>query len=253
MNNFSDIHASIYEQPIDERIRKFLKLENIYMKINNHMDIDSKYDAYSTLLNISELFVNLTRSEIKRDLISEIKNQKARYQEYIKLDGADKIKLNSIMEKQNAILKSLHDLEANYLNVLKSDELLQTIIKHINTSCADLDYWLSRDHDFRKNQINVWLELIKPIENSIFFCLDLLRKSSETVEITAKDGMYLLKMNIEKKIRLLRVTMKTDNYFFPRISVGPQRATVAFMTIDDNNKIIRLNQDINFVLDLCYT
>ena len=44
--------------------------------------------------------------------------------------------------------------------------------KHINTSCADLDYWLSRDHDFRKNQINLWLELIKPIENSIFFCLD---------------------------------------------------------------------------------
>ena len=252
MNNFSDIHASIYEQPIDERIRKFLRLENIYMKINNHMDIDSKYDAYSTLLNISELFINLTRSEIKRDLISEIETQKVRYQEYSKLDGADRIKLNSIMEKQNAILKTLHDLEANYLNVLKNDELLQTIIKHINTSCADLDYWLSRDHDFRKNQINLWLELIKPIENSIFFCLDLLRKSSETVEITAKDGMYLFKMDIEKKIRLLRVTMKTDNYFFPRISVGPQRATVAFMTIDDNNKIIRLNQDINFVLDLCY-
>ena len=33
------------------------------------------------------------------------------------------------MEKQNAILKTLHDLEANYLNVLKNDELLQTIIK----------------------------------------------------------------------------------------------------------------------------
>ena len=252
MNNFSDIHASIYEQPVDERIRKFLRFENIYMKINNHKDIDSKYDAYSVLLNISELFINLTRSEIKRDLISEIETHKVRYQEYIKFDGADKIKLNSIMEKQNAILKTLHDLEANYLNVLKRDELLQTIIKHINTSCADLEYWLSRDHDFRKNQINLWLELIKPIENSIFFCLDLLRKSTETLEITAKDGMYLFKMDTEKKIRLLRVTMKTDNYFFPRISVGPQRATVAFMTIDDNNKIIRLNQDINFVLDLCY-
>ena len=228
MNNFSDIHASIYEQPIDERIRKFLRLENIYMKINNHMDIDSKYDAYSTLLNISELFINLTRSEIKRDLISEIETQKTRYQEYIKLDGADKIKLNSIMEKQNAILKTLHDLEANYLNVLKNDELLQTIIKHINTSCADLDYWLSRDHDFRKNQINLWLELIKPIENSIFFCLDLLRKSSETVEITAKDGMYLFKMDIEKKIRLLRVTMKTDNYFFPQNKCRSSKSNYCF-------------------------
>ena len=237
MNNFSDIHASIFEQPTDERIRKLLKLENIYMKINHHKSIDSKFDANATLSNISELFNILSRSEIKRDLISEIETQKARYQEYLKLDKADKIKLNSIMEKQSVILKTLHDLQANYLNNLKSDELLQTIIKHINTSSSEIDDWLSRDHDFRKNQINLWLELIKPIENSIFFCLDLLRKSSETVEITAKDGMYLFKMDIEKKIRLLRVTMKTDNYFFPKISVGPQRATIAFMTIDDKIKL----------------
>ena len=153
MNNFSDIHASIFEQPTDERIRKLLKLENIYMKINHHKSIDSKFDANATLSNISELFNILSRSEIKRDLISEIETQKARYQEYLKLDKADKIKLNSIMEKQSVILKTLHDLQANYLNNLKSDELLQTIIKHINTSSSDIDYWLSRDHDFRKTKL----------------------------------------------------------------------------------------------------
>ena len=30
MNTFSDTHAAIYEEPVDERIRKFLKLRVIY-------------------------------------------------------------------------------------------------------------------------------------------------------------------------------------------------------------------------------
>ena len=30
MNTFSDTHAAIYEEPVDERIRKFLKLEKFY-------------------------------------------------------------------------------------------------------------------------------------------------------------------------------------------------------------------------------
>ena len=66
------------------------------------------------------------------------------------------------------------------------------------------------------------------------------------------NGMYILKLDSEKKIKLLRITMHSDNYFFPRVSVGPQRATVSFMTLNDTNKFIQIKDDINFVIDLCY-
>ena len=56
----------------------------------------------------------------------------------------------------------------------------------------------------------------------------------------------------EKKVRMLRITMHSDNYFFPRISVGPQRATVSFMTLNDDNKFIQIKDDVTFVIDLCY-
>ena len=83
----------------------------------------------------------------------------------------------------------------------------------------------------RLNQINLWLELIKPIESSVFFCLDILRKSSETNEICADNGFHLIKLNSDKKIRLLRITMQSDNYYFPHISLGPQRATISFILL----------------------
>jgi cell division FtsZ-interacting protein ZapD len=36
MSTLSDSHAAIYEEPVDERIRKFLKLENHFLKLNYH-------------------------------------------------------------------------------------------------------------------------------------------------------------------------------------------------------------------------
>jgi len=41
MNNLSDSHAAIYEEPVDERIRKFLKLENYFLKLEYHKELDT--------------------------------------------------------------------------------------------------------------------------------------------------------------------------------------------------------------------
>ena len=114
MSAFSDNHAAIYEEPVDERIRKFLKLENYFLKINKHKESDTIYDSLAALNSLVCLYQTMSRAEVKRELIREIDFHKSRYIEYIKIDGSDKIKLNSIMEKQSVILNTLHNLKANY-------------------------------------------------------------------------------------------------------------------------------------------
>ena len=252
MNNLSDSHAAIYEEPIDERIRKFLKLENYFLKLRYHKERDTSYDSYAALYNLIMIYNTLSRVEVKSELIREIDFHRQRYSEYIKIDTSDKIKLNSIMEKQNVILNDLYNLKSNYLNDLNSDEFFQFCVKHYNSLNSEIDFWLTRDHAIRLNQINLWLEIIKPIENSVYFCLDILRKSSETTEICAENGFHLIKLSPEKKIRLLRITMQSDNYYFPQISLGPQRATISFILLNEDNRYVRIKESIIFVLDLCY-
>ena len=185
MNTFSDNHAAIYEEPVDERIRKFLKLENYFLKINKHKDVDDTYNTSAALNSLIRLYQTMSRAEVKR-IDKRNRFSQVTIHRICKIEGADKVKLNSIMEKQSVILNTLHNLKANYLNDLHVDELFQHCVKHSDTLSSELDYWLTRDHAFRQNQINLWLELIKPIENSIYFCLDILRKSSETREECAK-------------------------------------------------------------------
>jgi cell division protein ZapD len=252
MNNLSDPHAAIYEEPIDERIRKFLKLENYFLKLKYHKELDTSYDSYAALYNLIMIYDTLSRVEVKSELIREIDFHRQRYSEYIKIDNSDKIKLNSLMEKQNVILNDLYNLKSNYLNDLNKDEFFQFCVKHYNTINTEIDYWLTRDHSMRLNQINLWMELIKPIENSVHFCLDILRRSSETNEICANNGFHLIKLSSDKKVRLLRITMQSDNYYFPQISLGPQRATISFVLLNEDNRYVRIKENIIFVLDLCY-
>ena len=252
MNNLSDSHAAIYEEPVDERIRKFLKLENYFLKLKYHKELDTPYDSYAALYNFIMIYNVLSRVEVKSELIREIDFQRQRYSEYVKIDNSDKIKLNSIMEKQDVILNNLYNLKSNYLNELNNDEFFQFCFKHYNNLNTEIDYWLTRDHAIRLNQINLWSELIKPIESSVYFCLDILRRSSETNEICADNGFHLLKLPSDKKVRLLRITMQSDNYYFPQISLGPQRATISFIVLNEDNKYMRIKENIIFVLDLCY-
>ncbi len=199
MSSLSDPHASIYEEPMEERIRKFLKLENYFLKLKHHKEIDTVFDSYASLHNLILIYNTLSRVEVKSDLIREIDFHRMRYTEYIKHDTSDKTKLNSIMEKQNVILNNLHSLKPNYLNDLNNDELFQFCVKHHDTLNTEIDYWLTRDHNMRLNQINLWLERIKPIEHSVNFCLEILRKSSDTSEVCAEQGFHLFKIDREKR------------------------------------------------------
>ena len=87
MNNLSDSHAAIYEEPVDERIRKFLKLENYFLKLEHHKELDNPYDTYVSLYNLIAIYNTLSRVEVKSDLIREIDFHKQRYMEYIKIDS----------------------------------------------------------------------------------------------------------------------------------------------------------------------
>ena len=75
MNNLSDNQVSIYEEPVQEKIRKFIKIEFLFNKLFYFKHKENKQDNYIALLALCELYEILSRSDIKSELIREIENQ----------------------------------------------------------------------------------------------------------------------------------------------------------------------------------
>ena len=253
MNSLSDNQVSLYEEPVQEKIRKFIKIEFLLNKIYYFKGKDNKSENYISLLALCELYEILSRSDIKSELIREIETQNTYLQKIKEIPQADSSKLNSVLEKQSQLLKLIYSIEINYLDHLERDILFKTVLKNCFTQLqpASIDFWLSRDILNRETQIDLWLEPLIFIKRSIDFILEVIRKSGRFEDRVAEKGFFMEKLDPKKNILLVRVTLTSDLYYYPQISVGKQRLTIMFMTKDDRNNLVPHQEDLTFILTTC--
>jgi len=249
----SDAHTVVYEEPVQERIRKFLRIESLFNNITYFQGSESIIEIYTAMNYFSELYEILSRSDIKSELIREIETHYTIFKKAKDHPDANTSKVNSILEKQEILLKDLYTVKTNFLDIYERDELFKIIIKNTGSTVqpSTIGFWLSRDSHFRSNQIKLWVEPLEFIKKSINFVLEIIRQSATYTDAFAEKGFYLQKMDLQKKIYLIRITLTTDHYYFPQISVGKQRLTIMFMTKNDKNKFIPYQEDITFGLSKC--
>ena len=79
----------------------------------------------------------------------------------------------------------------------------------------------------------------------------MVRKSGRFDDKLAEKGFFIEKLDPKKNILLIRVTLTSDLYYYPQISVGKQRLNIMFMTKDDKNNLISHKEDVSFILTTC--
>ena len=125
----TDNQVSIYEEPVVERIRKFIRLESLFTKFYHFREKDLNMENYIALEALCEIYEILTRSDIKSELIREIENQNAVFKKIQDIPDTDSNKLTSVLEKQKLLIDMLHNTKTNYLEFLTNDVLFKTIHK----------------------------------------------------------------------------------------------------------------------------
>ncbi len=255
MSSLSDSQVTIYEEPVQEKVRKFLKIEYLFDRIFYFKNKEDRKDNYNALLALAQLYEILSRSDIKSELIREIETHNTYFIKIKKVAEAqaDLSKLNSVLEKQDLLLKLIYNVESNYLDYLDDDVLCKTIIKNCFTTLqpASIEFWLTRDIVLRETQIDLWLEPLLFIKKSVDFILEIIRKSATFNDKLAEKGFFIEKLDPKKNILLVRVTLTSDLYYYPQISVGKQRLNIMFMSKDDKNNLVRYKEDVPFILTTC--
>ena len=255
MNSLSDNQVTIYEEPVHEKVRKFLKLEYLFDRIVYFKNKEDPRENYNALSALAELYEILSRSDIKAELIREIETHNTYFRKIkdVMDSQADQSKLNSVLEKQDLLLKLLYNVDTKYLDYIDEDILCKTIIKNCFSTLqpASIEFWLTRDIVLRETQINLWLEPILFIKKSVDFILEIIRKSASFNDKLAEKGFFIEKLDPKKNILLIRVTLTSDLYYYPQISVGKQRLNIMFMSKDDKNNLVRFQEDVSFILTTC--
>lgn len=248
----------IYEQPLNERIRNFIRLEHLFQQASYTLRGYSIWDSRATINSIIDILDILSRSDIKTEILKELERHQSSLSKLAGVPGVDKEQLNSILAQLTSSQTELHAINGQLGQKLRDHDLLSSLRQRSTVaggSChVDLPayhYWLQQAPENRINILENWLDELNPVSRPISLMLGIIRESTNLQDMTAEKGFYQQNLDTNSPVQLIRVALGDESPYFAEISAGKHRFSVRFMRPQDNERPVQSQDDIQFKLGCC--
>jgi cell division protein ZapD len=248
----------VFEQPLNERVRTFLRLEFLFAQHDHHRADRTHWGVRATLRSLLDILTVVSRSDLKTEILKELSEQHGTLTRLQQRPGVDPARLQSVLAELNEAVNAMQLLTAHGLGtVLRDNEFLISLL-HRSTipggaSAFDLPgfhHWLSQPHEHIRRDLAAWFADLAPFERAITLFLRLLRQSTQPSNEVAKGAMFVYTPQTE--FELVRVLVNAEAGVYPEISAGRHRFTVRFMSQRDvNTRAVQATTDVPFQLQCC--
>ena len=267
MNSYPDISSQVepeaapivYEQPLNERMRTFLRLEFLYTQATYHSESDSPWSARAAVSSLLEILAITARGDSRSDVLKELERQVNVLKEYQTKTGVDPARLKSLMSNLVKLRNDLAAIGGNFMAPLRDSEFLSAV-KHRSTipggTCdfdlPDYSFWLNRPPEVRAAEFSSWLALIRPLCDGIVELLWITRENAKCKPEVAVGGIFQLQFDRDNPCQLVRITLPADTDLFPEISGNQHRCTIRFLNwLDAAARPSHIEVDVPFYLTCC--
>lgn len=249
----------IFEQPLNERIRTFLRLEFLFRRVDSALTDQTEMhhrDALDAMLNMLSVF---ERSDLKQELMKEIERLSANLSALENTPGVDKSALEALLSDLDQNLDALHIQKSGIGQTLRENEFLYAIRQRssIPGGTCDFDlpayhFWLQHTQaETRTEQLRTWFNEFQSVRNAVEMSLRLIRGSIGFRQEVADDGFFQRSLDSNQPFQLIRVELPATVSYFPEVSGGKHRFTIRFMKFDISQRPQQTFEDIPFRLSCC--
>lgn len=249
-----------FEQPLNERLRTFLRLEFLYQQATAHRDNPTAWDMRSAIQSLLEIFAITLRSDPKPDIIKELERRLNLLREYQHRPGVDTARLQTVMQQLQLRREELQSTSTTAIARLGDNDLLAAI-KHRSTipggTCEfDLPgfaHWLRLPDAARRADFTQWLEVMRPICETVQDLLWLTRESERARAEVARQGNFQVALDRDTPRQMLRITLPADSGLYPVVSGNQQWCSIRFLRwVDAQTRATQSAEDVNFTLGFCH-
>ncbi len=247
----------LYEYPLHERIRTWLRLEELFDKTQFFIQAQDARSHHAALLAIFELIDVTARAEMKTELIQELERQRNGLESLRDNPAVDLGRLEEVLSRINRVLAELHAMTGKIGQHVRDNEWLMTIKGRSNIPggmCSfDLPsyhYWLSSPLAQRCDDLQQWLSPLLPLKHAVDVILDLLRRSGKVSHYRASQGQFQLLLG-GRNAQLIRVMMQDDDQCAPEVSANKYAINIRFIVLDKTQKPRTCEEDVPFSLTFC--
>jgi cell division protein ZapD len=249
----------VYEQPLGERMRTFLRVEYLYQQFLFHAAEFSPWSSRATVAVMLDIITILNRGDVRNDVLKELGGQQDIFSRFRNLPSVDESRLKSVLRNLSGLHEQVAALGSQYLQPLRDNEFL-TAIRHrsaIPGGACEFDlpeysHWLRRTATERAADIQRWVAPIRPLCDAVAELLWLVRESTPPVQQVAVNGVFHHVLSRDSTAGLLRVTLPAGTTLYPEISGSHHRFTMRFMQWPDTeSRPVQITRDVRFMLTIC--
>ena len=249
----------VFEQPLNERMRTFLRLDFLYNQALYHNEIASQWGSRAAMGSLIDILAITTRGDVRSDVLKELERHLSLLGEFQSRPGVDPDRLRTLVANLQRLRGELMNAGSAFLQPLRDSEFLSAI-KHRSAipggTCEfdlpDYYYWLAQSDEPRIRTFNQWLGMLRPMCDAIAELLWLTRQNGKTREEKATGGMFTITFDRDTPFQLLRISLPLSAGMYPEISGSHYRCSVRFLKW--NGLAARPTQtdaDVPFILSCC--
>ncbi|ATU99497.1 cell division protein ZapD [Aeromonas sp. 2HA2] len=222
----------IYDFPLNEKSRTYLRLESLFSQIRDNLDSDQSWAHIAFFKGLFDLQELLERGDLRADLIKDLERLGQRLSHWASLPDVDLEQIKQMQQESTQLSRNL--LSASRPGArLKEDRLLGSIRQRFSIPgglCAfdvpQLHHWLGTPTIVRNQQMQLWLSDINLLMNAITLLLRLWRESGNFSNELATNGFF---QDTAENAELIRIRLPDAQQCYPTLSGHKNRFALRFL------------------------
>ncbi|HIP81555.1 MAG TPA: cell division protein ZapD [Leucothrix mucor] len=250
---------AVYEQPLNEKIRLFMRVEYLLERFNYHLEYPSPENSQAAILVLLELYTLSSRLDVKSATLNVLEWQSQAVRRVKGMEGVDADRMQRTLSKLEDKSKRLYNFHGqlgqhlkthNFFNILKQRSSIAGGINGLDIPL--FKFWLSQSDKNRTDDLKRWIRPYEVAQEAIQLVMELILASKEEQTIVAEGGFYQASLSPNQEYQLLQIELPQSAMYYPEISAGKQRFSVRFVDssqLEEKGK--QIIKDVTFTLKLC--
>jgi len=248
-----------YEQPLNERMRNFLRLDFLYQQAVHHHTKSDPWSTRAAVSSLLEILAMTQRGDVRSEVLKELERQMTQLAAYNSRPGVDSQRLRVLLTKLHRMREELSSVGALFLQKLRDSEFLNSI-KHRSTipggTCEfdlpDYTHWLNQPDEIRGADFAHWLAVIRPLGDAVSELLWITREQGKSRPEVASGGVFHLALDRDVPTQMIRIVLPGGTDLYPEISGSHYRCSVRFLVWQDaEHRPVQTTEDLRFTLTTC--
>ena len=244
----------LYEHPLNERIRNYLKLEHLFSQVDSAQKLPLM-QGYSVLF--TALFAiqdSLERNDIRGDLIKDLEKLEQNLVLWSQRADIDVSVLEENLRRTVALVNQLRGNSPTWWQ-LKEDKFLASVKQRFamqggsaSFDLPQLQFFLHQKDETARSVINEWLSTLTQLKDAVALVLMFIRQRSGFESVETESGFY---QDSGEGLLLLRIQVTQDAQYYPTVSGNRFRYSIRFMLPCEQSGRRYSNQATQFYLAKC--